>query len=425
MNDGWVFPKADSLKPFKPINLDQLHGVKSAHGGETPSINGLLKPSTGSGLDTEQNTKLTEPGELKSPPPDTEFRPSSTLLNLGEKPQYEMPDLPKDLTTSPNVSTIGVEKGDQLFLSVNLSEGGFIARQLIMDGPQGEIWLVIAPDGTQCALKILDLSRFLSQKQADKIAKNQISAYQRLQDNPHPNVVKSLATTLIPNPINSEGDPENSTSLPVVLLERLEGDKLNNQDLYGFDLETKISIIKQIASGIDHLHKNLILHCQLSPDSIIVGSGDINGKNRVVKIAELGFAVNPDQSKGIFAGFMGFFDSPYTSANLRSGGDPSVKDDLISYAAVVFYTLTGHAPFISSDLEGGENNKLENLRDVNSSLTQLTPNQVRRLNELFADILCFNGSEKYNSAEEIAESIERIFTEKEETNLLSRLINVK
>lgn len=168
------------------------------------------------------------------------------------------------------------------------------------------------------------------------------------------------------------------------------------------------------------MHKNKILHSQLSPSSIIVGSWDLNRKDRVVKIAELGFAVNSDDTKNVFKDFIGSFDNAFVSANLRSDGDPSAEDDLYSYAAIVFYTLTGQEPFISYDIENG-NYLAQNLRPIETLMPNLQPQQARRLNELFAEILCSNGFKKFNSAQKIAETVVKILTEKESPGLLQKL----
>lgn len=114
-------------------------------------------------------------------------------------------------------------------------------------------------------------------------------------------------------------------------------------------------VMKQILSGIEHLHDKNIGHRDLKPENLLLSSKE---KDAVVKLADFGFSKQVDENDQ-FSGFVG--TPPYMAPELvvlrRTHGKYGKEVDMWAAGVILYILLSGFHPFQVDD----EEEMLENI----------------------------------------------------------------
>lgn len=129
-----------------------------------------------------------------------------------------------------------------------------------------------------------------------------------------------------------------------------------------------LSLLQQVAEGLDALHRSGIVHCDLKPENILV-------KNGTAKILDFGVSKSASV-RNSEKGFTPMFAAP----EQIWGGKPDQKSDWYSFGVLLYLTLTNEMPFssLASKRRGftQESTKFASptINNLTMSLIKLDPN---------------------------------------------------
>ena len=198
-------------------------------------------------------------------------------------------------------------------------------KELMGRGGMGEVYS--ADDlqlGREVAIKILSGSTFRDQQMRDRFDR-ELRAVASLSD---PNVV-----TL--HDVASDND------VHFAVMELVAGITLRKSIDAGIDGRSAVSIVRDVASGLESAHSHGIMHRDIKPENIMVGS---NGN---AKILDFGLARGQHHStdQNLTASAMNPGTIPYMSPEQTEGGELSCATDIFSLGIVLYELLTGIHPF--------------------------------------------------------------------------------
>ena len=184
---------------------------------------------------------------------------------------------------------------------------------------------------------------------------------------------------------------------PYMVMEYIQGKALDAfiDDRYENRLDYYITLLEQIASGLDYAHEEGVIHRDVKPGNILVSA---KGPKRIrVKIVDFGLAKLKD-SKLTATGY--FLGTPsYSSPEQVMGGKLDIGSDLFSFGTVAYELLTGSLPF-----DG------ESLHSILYKIANEAPNlsfdifadflDVHALSEVFKTIFQKNPEKRFESAGE-------------------------
>jgi len=153
-----------------------------------------------------------------------------------------------------------------------------------------------------------------------------ISEGQSLAKMDHPNIVKVF-------------DMDTFNGIPFMVMELLEGKTLEQHIRAKTlpDLQTLLSILAQIASGLDHVHGNHIVHRDLKPSNVMLAGN-------TAKIMDFGINKTDDPDQTLPLEFLGTY--AYAGPEqFNDVGSVSCKTDIFALAIIALVLLTKDHPF--------------------------------------------------------------------------------
>ena len=165
------------------------------------------------------------------------------------------------------------------------------------------------------------------------------------------------------------------------------------------DVEPALEITRQVARALDYAHAHRLLHQDIKPDNIMVGS------NEVVKLADLGISKTFDEIAAE-EGPKKIMGTPhYMSPEAALGKKIDQRVDLYSLGATLYHLLSGKTPYHGTNptdvLKAHVMEPLPPLQDLNPAV----PDDVLRLVER---MMAKNPDERTQTAKEIELEIDRI-----------------
>lgn len=164
-----------------------------------------------------------------------------------------------------------------------------------------------------------------------------------------------------------------------------------------------VRIAMQIASALEHAHKNHIIHRDIKPHNIILTQED------VVKVADFGIARAITSSTITqVADTMGSVH--YLSPEQARGGFVNEKSDLYSLGIVMYEMVTGEVPF------KGDTSVTVALKHIQEDVIppiEINPSIPENLNSVILRLLKKNPDERYANASTLIKDLNRIYLEQE------------
>ncbi len=191
--------------------------------------------------------------------------------------------------------------------------------------------------------------------------------------------------------------------MPHFVMEHVEGVPLTEASR-ALTIKQKVELIHKIVVAVDFLHRNQIIHRDLKPGNILVAA-DLEPK-----LLDFGLARQVDERGGRVTLAGQVMGTPDYFSPEQAAADPGLdaRSDIFSLGAVLYELLTGTLPFHADDY-----------RDQLRQLCERDPVLPRRLNPAVPGSLqniCMKCLEKrredrYGSARELADDIERFLTD--------------
>lgn len=193
----------------------------------------------------------------------------------------------------------------------------------------------------------------------------------------HPNIVRMIAA-------------EKENKIFFMVMEYVKGKTLEKilEKEKILDIKKAIDYIIQISYGVDHAHKNKIIHRDLRPSNIIISA------EGTAKITDFGTSVWLN-------------NIPYASTRIGSPpymapeqflGKATFSSDIYSIGCIFYEMLIGHPPIIDPDpfkiMEKAQNGKITPPRLKNNNIP-------KKVNEIIMNCLSSKLEDRYRRASEI------------------------
>jgi tetratricopeptide (TPR) repeat protein len=282
-----------------------------------------------------------------------------------------------------------------------------IVRQLGQGG-MGSVWLADRVDGLftrQVALKLVHPS-LAGSALIERFARER-SILATLN---HPRIARLLDAG-----ISEDGQP-------YLALEYVEGTRLTAYcDAQRLPLKTRVALIAQVLSAVQHAHRNLIVHRDLKPSNILVtGDGNVclldfgiakllsGGEARETELTQIsGRALTPE----------------YASPEQIAGQPITIASDVYSLGVVLYELLCGNRPYrLKRDSRGALEEAILNVDSLKPSQAAITDeiaearsSSVKKLRQaisgdldtIVGKALKKDAGERYVTADAFAQDLQR------------------
>ena len=200
-------------------------------------------------------------------------------------------------------------------------------------GGMGEVWLVedTQLDNERFAVKMLP-SLLVSDEQAYRQLKREVLVVKKLV---HPNILQVRSF-------------EDNNGNPFILMDYIAGRTLAAYlaEKGRLGTEETLALLRPIAAALDYAHSQNVLHCDVSPDNVMVRKGDdipfLLDFSIAREAGEVETNAEGEQAEGKLL---------YMSPERLNGAPPDRRQDIYSFAALAYKCLKGKSPFGIGDIE--------------------------------------------------------------------------
>lgn len=212
----------------------------------------------------------------------------------------------------------------------------------------------------------------------------------------HPNIVRVYD-------VGQEGN------VYFIVMEYVHGDTLKQaiKEKAPFDTKSTLNVSMQIASGIAQAHKNHIIHRDIKPQNILVGTDGI------IKVTDFGIA-RAANGATMTTSTTAMGSVHYFSPEQARGGYVDEKSDIYSLGITMFEMVTGQLPFQANTSVAVAmkqiNEELPDIRQYNPKVSASLEMIIRKATRKKAD-------ERYATIEEM---IQELAAAKNETNSVAQ-----
>lgn len=163
--------------------------------------------------------------------------------------------------------------------------------------------------------------------------------------------------------------------------------------------ERSIRIAQQIASALEHAHKNHIIHRDIKPHNIILT------EDGIVKVADFGIA-RAITSSTITQVEDTMGSVHYLSTEQARGGFVNERSDLYSLGIVIYEMITGEVPFKG---DTSVSVAIQHLQDEAKPPIEINSSIPIGLNNIILKLLNKNPDERYANATELISDLNRVY----------------
>jgi eukaryotic-like serine/threonine-protein kinase len=200
--------------------------------------------------------------------------------------------------------------------------GAYRLVRVLGTGGTGVVYLAERNDGTfarRVAVKILSAAflplrdRFLRERQV----------LARLE---HPNIARLLDAG------------STSDDLLYLVMEYVDGAPIDRFAAeHGLSVADRVALLQQVCAGVAHAHRNLVVHCDIKPENVLVTD------DGTVKLLDFGIAHQLGHSTGVTRHRPA--TPAYSSPEQLQGQSITTSSDVYSLGVLAYVVLTGHGPF--------------------------------------------------------------------------------
>ena len=213
--------------------------------------------------------------------------------------------------------------------------GAYTLERPLGQGGMACVWLARRTDGRfegRAAVKFLNLA--LLSPEGRQRFRREGSVLARFA---HPGIARLLDAGV------SQGGQ------PYLVLEYVDGQRIDDfADERGLSLDERIRLFLQVLAAVSHAHANLIVHRDLTPSNILV-TADGTAKLLdfgLAKLLQPEAAVETPPARTAHR----WMTPQYAAPEQVRGESVTTRTDVYQLGAVLYELVTGHAPFVASDL---------------------------------------------------------------------------
>ena len=223
-----------------------------------------------------------------------------------------------------------------------------------------------------------------------------------------------------PSQDGEEASSEDSTAIPYIVMEYVEGHTLRSILSRGGHLPVRdaLGYSEQLLGALQYSHSMGIIHRDIKPANIMVlerTSEDIaKGQPGQIKVMDFGISRAIEEAgEALTKANVVMGSARYMSPEQVSGKDIDARSDLYSAACVIYEMIAGRSPF---DAESNVDLAAKHLSDTPEPPSKFTPLEVPAgLDEVILKGLAKNPDERYQSAAEFAQALVSVARPGEET----------
>lgn len=223
-----------------------------------------------------------------------------------------------------------------------------------------------------------------------------------------------------PSKDGEESSSEDSTAIPYIVMEYVEGHTLRSILSRGGHLPVRdaLGYSEQLLGALQYSHSMGIIHRDIKPANIMVlerTSEDIaKGQPGQIKVMDFGISRAIEEAgEALTKANVVMGSARYMSPEQVSGKDVDARSDLYSAACVIYEMIAGRSPF---DAESNVDLAAKHLSDTPEPPSKFTPLEVPAgLDEVILKGLAKNPDERYQSAAEFAQALVSVARPGEET----------
>ena len=223
-----------------------------------------------------------------------------------------------------------------------------------------------------------------------------------------------------PSQDGEESSSEDSTAIPYIVMEYVEGHTLRSILSRGGHLPVRdaLGYSEQLLGALQYSHSMGIIHRDIKPANIMVlerTSEDIaKGQPGQIKVMDFGISRAIEEAgEALTKANVVMGSARYMSPEQVSGKDIDARSDLYSAACVIYEMIAGRSPF---DAESNVDLAAKHLSDTPEPPSKFTPLEVPTgLDEVILKGLAKNPDERYQSAAEFAQALVSVARPSEET----------
>ena len=265
---------------------------------------------------------------------------------------------------------------------------GYRLDTVIGEGGTATVWRGVRGDGARAAIKVLKPGLA-----SDDLAARFARERDVLRGLHHPGLISVL------------GAGETSDGRPYLITEYVEGLALDAWcNARQLDRGARLRLFVRVCHAVHHAHRHLVVHRDLKPSNILVGR---DGQPRVLDfgIAKL---LEPHRDPGWTAPAQRAPMTPSFASPEQVRGEPvTTASDLYSLGVLLYHLLLGHSPYRPTPADRTAL-ELAVLHDLPRAAREVGAAPLPRdLATIVATTLRKDPSERYPSAEHLADDIER------------------
>jgi serine/threonine-protein kinase len=226
-------------------------------------------------------------------------------------------------------------------LTAGQAVGPYRLRRVLGRGGMSEVWVAEREDGAYAGTVALKVASLIT---PDRAARQRfLRERQILADLRHPNIA----------PILDGG--ELADGRPYLVMERIEGEPVDRWcETRGLTLEGRLALFDDVASAVEHAHRNLVVHRDLKPSNVLV---DRDGR---VRLLDFGIAALLEDTAGpeLTRGEHGPLTPQFAAPEQFRPGAVTTAADVYQLGMLLYLMLTGRLPYDLSVAERTEWSRL-------------------------------------------------------------------
>jgi serine/threonine-protein kinase len=202
----------------------------------------------------------------------------------------------------------------------------------------------------------------------------------------HPNIVQVFDFGL-----------DEATGQHFIVMELVEGHSCAQllRDRRLLPVDETLDIVGQASRGLDHAHRNGVVHRDVKPGNLLVGA------DAVVKLADFGIARATEQSSITQVGSV-LGTAAYLAPEQARGEEAGPPADIYALAVVTYQLLSGRLPYEAASLS---ELTLKQQREAPSPLDAVNPEVPSALSRAVARGLALDPAARYDSAIAFGEAL--------------------